>query len=91
MRYFKYVTFKPTRLPEVLSIDEFKGNSGGRKYNSIVVDAEKHKVMDILPAIWREGTGIFLRGDWQFQRKMKIGLALFEIKCYTALDSEEGE
>lgn len=49
MRYFKCVSFKPTRLPEALSIDEFKGNSGGQKYNSIVVDAEKHKVIDILP------------------------------------------
>ena len=49
MRYFKYVSFKPTKLPEVLSIDEFKGNSGGQKYNTIVVDAEKRKVIDILP------------------------------------------
>ena len=49
MRYFKYVSFKPTKLPEVLSIDEFKGNSGGQKYNSIIVDAKNHKVIDILP------------------------------------------
>ena len=49
MRYFKYVSFKPAKLPEVLSIDEFKGNSGGQKYNSIIADAEKHKVIDILP------------------------------------------
>lgn len=49
MRYFKCVGFRPTELPEVLSLDEFKGNSGGQKYNSIVVDAQKHKVIDILP------------------------------------------
>lgn len=49
MRYFKCVSFKPTRLPEVLSIDEFKGNSGGQKYNSIIVDAKNRKVIDILP------------------------------------------
>lgn len=49
MRYFKCVSFKLAKLPEVLSIDEFKGNSGGQKYNSIIVDAEKHKVLDILP------------------------------------------
>ena len=48
-RYFKYVAFKPAKLPEILSIDEFKGNSGGEKYDSITVDAEKHKVVDILP------------------------------------------
>ena len=49
MRYFKCVSFKPTRLPEVLSIDEFKGNSGGQKYNSIIVDAKNRKIIDILP------------------------------------------
>ena len=38
MRYFKCVGFRPTELPEVLSLDEFKGNSGGQKYNSIVAD-----------------------------------------------------
>ena len=49
MRYFKYVSFQPTKLPEVLSIDEFKGNSGGQKYNSMIVDAKNRKVIDILP------------------------------------------
>lgn len=48
MRYFKYVNYKPKELPEVISLDEFKGNSGGQKYNSIVADPEAHKVLDIL-------------------------------------------
>ena len=49
MRYFKYVSFEPAKFPEVLSIDEFKGNSGGQKFNSIIADAENRKVIDILP------------------------------------------
>ena len=49
MRYFKYVSFEPAKLPEVLSIDEFKGNSGGQKFNSIIADAENRKAIDILP------------------------------------------
>ena len=49
MRYFRYVNFRPTKLPEVVSLDEFKGNSGGQKYNSIVADPKNHKVIDILP------------------------------------------
>lgn len=49
MRYFGCVNHKPTELPEVLSLDEFKGNSGGQKYNSIVADPRNHKVIDILP------------------------------------------
>ena len=49
MRYFRCVNFKPTELPKVISLDEFKGNSGGQKYNSIVADPQSHKVIDILP------------------------------------------
>lgn len=49
MRYFRCANHKPTELPEVLSLDEFKGNSGGQKYNSIVADPRNHKVIDILP------------------------------------------
>lgn len=49
MRYFRCVNHKPKELPEVLSLDEFKGNSGGQKYNSIVADSRNHKVIDILP------------------------------------------
>ena len=48
-RYFKKVNYKATELPEVLSIDEFKGNSGGHKYNSIIADPKNRKVIDILP------------------------------------------
>ena len=49
MRYFRCVNFKPKELPEVISLDEFKGNSGGEKYNSIVADPQNHRVIDILP------------------------------------------
>ena len=49
MRYFDMFNQKITKLPEVISLDEFKGNSGGQKYNSIVVDPEKRTVIDILP------------------------------------------
>ena len=49
MRYFNCFNQKIKELPEVLSLDEFKGNSGGQKYNSIVVDPKDRKVLDILP------------------------------------------
>lgn len=69
MRYFKCVSFRPTKLPEVLSIDEFKGNSGGQKYNSIIVDAEKHKVIDILPNRFEND---LIRYFSQFQSKTDV-------------------
>jgi transposase len=49
MRYFNCFNQRVTELPEVLSLDEFKGNSGGQKYNSIIVDPKNRKVLDILP------------------------------------------
>ena len=49
MRYFNYFNKKLTELPEIISLDEFKGNSGGQKYNSIIVDPEEKVVLDILP------------------------------------------
>jgi len=41
---------KPKRLPQVLSIDEFRGNAGGQKYQGILTDPVNHKVFDILPS-----------------------------------------
>ena len=49
MRYFNQFNQRLTMLPEVISLDEFKGNSGGQKYNSIIVDPEKRIILDILP------------------------------------------
>lgn len=49
LRYFDLVNYGSTSLPEVLSIDEFKGNAGGEKFQCIITDAENHSVLDILP------------------------------------------
>ena len=43
----KYPTLKT--CPSVLSIDEFKGNTGGEKFNVILCDPKSKKVLDILP------------------------------------------
>lgn len=39
-----------SKLPEVLSIDEFKGNAGGEKYLLQVSDAKNKKLLNILPS-----------------------------------------
>lgn len=49
MRYFNLFNKKLTELPEVISLDEFKGNSGGQKYNSLIVDPKGKVVLDVLP------------------------------------------
>lgn len=53
-RIFDLVSYPKPTMPNVLSIDEFKGNTGGEKYNVILTDPEKGIVLDILPK--RHGT-----------------------------------
>lgn len=48
-RYFKPVSYSCAELPEVLSIDEFKGDTGGEKYQTILTDVQNRKIRDILP------------------------------------------
>lgn len=49
IRIFDYVSYGKPELPKVISIDEFKGNTGGEKYNCIITDPVNRKVLDILP------------------------------------------
>jgi transposase len=49
-RMFDRISYPKPKLPQVLSIDEFKGNAGGRKYQCILADPVKRKVLDILPS-----------------------------------------
>lgn len=49
LRYFDCVGVPSFELPNVLSIDEFKGNAGGQKYQTIITDPEHRKTLDILP------------------------------------------
>ena len=48
-RRFDFISFRLKQLPEALSIDEFKGNTGSEKYQVILTDPIKHKVLDVLP------------------------------------------
>ena len=47
-RIFDLVKYKLYRLPEVIGIDEFKGNSGGEKYQCILTNPSNHRLLDIL-------------------------------------------
>ena len=49
IRVFDVVSYSKPKLPEALSIDEFKGNTGGDKYQCIIADPVNKIVLDILP------------------------------------------
>lgn len=48
-RLMGYLAVGQRRLPEVLSIDEFRGNAETGKFQCILTDPERHQVVDILP------------------------------------------
>ena len=41
LRYFDYVNYPLPQLPEVIAIDEFKGNANGEKFQCIIADPIK--------------------------------------------------
>lgn len=50
IRIFDIIAYEPPKeLPEVIAIDEFKGNAGGEKYQAIITDPQTGVVLDILP------------------------------------------
>jgi transposase len=48
-RIFDHIKYSNKSLPRVVSVDEFRGNAGGEKFQCIITDPEHKKVLDILP------------------------------------------
>jgi len=48
-RIFDHIKYSNKSLPRVISMDEFRGNAGGEKFQCIITDPEHKKVLDILP------------------------------------------
>ena len=48
-RILDSIIYGRAKLGETISIDEFKGNAASEKYQCILVDPVKHRVLDILP------------------------------------------
>jgi transposase len=46
-RVFDIVNYQLYKLPEVIAIDEFKGNAGGEKYQVVITNPKTRKVLDI--------------------------------------------
>ena len=48
-RIINEINFKTGKLPQVLAIDEFRGNAEGEKFQCILADPENRRIVDILP------------------------------------------
>lgn len=49
IRIFDIIGTPKVNMPTVISIDEFKGNTSGEKYQCIITDPVNKRVLDILP------------------------------------------
>lgn len=54
IRTFDLLSYTKRKLPQVLSIDEFKGNAWGEKYQCILTDPVNKQIIDILPKRYKE-------------------------------------
>ena len=50
IRIFDLIQYSSCKLPQVLSIDEFKGNADREKYQCIITDPVNRRILDILPS-----------------------------------------
>lgn len=62
MRIFVLVNYSPQTLPEVIGIDEFKGNTGRDKYQCIITDIKNARVLDILPTRYKHELYSYFKG-----------------------------
>lgn len=53
IRIFDVLSPPSFTMPKVLSIDEFKGNTDGEKYQCIITDPQNKRIIDILPARYK--------------------------------------
>ena len=68
IRIFDAVSYPKPELPETLSIDEFKGNTWGEKYQCILTDPKNKVVLDILPERYKPYLNRYFKGFSKKQR-----------------------
>jgi len=73
-RLFDTINYTCPTLPKVLSIDEFKRNAATGKYQCILVDPFKHRILDILPDRTQSHLADYFRS---IPRSQRLGVQFF--------------
>lgn len=80
IRYFSKISFSaPKFLPEVISIDEFKGNAQGQKYQVSIVDPVAKKPLDILPKRDTEEIVKYFCKNFSYWQRCKVNLVVTDL------------
>ena len=69
IRIFDLINYPKAKLPQALSIDEFKGNTWGEKYQCILTDPVNKRVLDILPERYGHYLTSYFKSFPQNERK----------------------
>lgn len=75
-RIFDNVSYSLPTLPDIIGIDEFKGNSGGEKFNCILTNPDKRNVLDILPKRTSEALYEYFS---QFENRDKVKIVTMDM------------
>lgn len=74
IRIFDFVSYSCIQaLPSAISIDEFKGNTEGEKYQCILTDPVHHVVLDILPQRYEHYLTAYFR-RFSHEERQRVGI-----------------
>ncbi|MDD7511005.1 MAG: ISL3 family transposase [Peptostreptococcaceae bacterium] len=54
IRYYDNLSFSKSTLPQVIGLDEFKGNLGGEKFQTIITNPKKHNIIGFVKSRKRD-------------------------------------
>lgn len=79
MNKFMPILHNVTYLPEAIGIDEFRGNAGGNKFQVVITDLKKHKVIDVISDRSEDALCHFFRKITNFKdvKLVAMDLSLF--------------
>lgn len=75
-RIFDKVNYGLPKLPKVMGLDEFRGNSGGEKFNCILTDPRNRHILDILPKRKAESLYAYFS---QFQNRGNVEIVTMDM------------
>lgn len=81
IRHFNTIHYsKLHELPEAIGIDEFKGNTGGEKFNCIITDLTNGKVLDVLRTRYQHDLIDYFK---QYSKEERAKVKYFVSDMYT--------
>ena len=85
MNKFMPIFHNTTSLPDAIGIDEFRGNSGGNKFQVVITNLKTHKVIDVISARSEDALYNFFRkiSNTKDVKLVAMDLSLFFKKIIT--------